>query len=289
MIRAFMITYRQLARAELDLAITWATSEGWNPGKHDAEAFWAADPEGFAGAEWNGELIATGSIVSYDGWFGYMGFFMVRPDLRGQGIGRQFWLWRRDTLLGRLRPGASIGMDGVFAMQPFYAKGGFGFAHRNLRMAGRGRRGEVADSICELSEVPWAAVAEWDRQHFGFARPAFLRCWIAPEGGLALGIWDGKQERLSGMGVIRPCQEGFKIGPLFAKTPEAAEDLFQALSDHAAGELIFLDTPENHAGARALAVRHGMTDVFGCARMYYGQAPVLPWNQIYGVTSFELG
>jgi hypothetical protein len=32
-----------------------------------------------------------------------------------------------------------------------------------------------------------------------------------------------------------------------------------------------------------------MADIFGCARMYYGPAPKLPWQNIYGVTTFELG
>jgi hypothetical protein len=32
-----------------------------------------------------------------------------------------------------------------------------------------------------------------------------------------------------------------------------------------------------------------MTEVFGCARMYNGPAPQLPWDRIYGITTFELG
>jgi hypothetical protein len=39
----------------------------------------------------------------------------------------------------------------------------------------------------------------------------------------------------------------------------------------------------------ALAQRHGMREVFGCARMYFGPKPVLPEAGIFGVTTFELG
>jgi hypothetical protein len=39
----------------------------------------------------------------------------------------------------------------------------------------------------------------------------------------------------------------------------------------------------------ALAERHGMREVFGCARMYYGPPPVLPQGEIFGITTFELG
>ncbi len=41
--------------------------------------------------------------------------------------------------------------------------------------------------------------------------------------------------------------------------------------------------------ALALATRHGLVEVFGCTRMYHGDAPSLPWNGIYGVSTFELG
>lgn len=279
--------FRQASRAEFDTAVEWAAGEGWNPGLHDTEVFWQTDPEGFVCAERAGEVVATGSIVSYGGDFGFMGFFIVRPDLRGQGLGRTFWHWRRDTLLKRLKPGAAIGMDGVFDMQPFYAKGGFVFSHRNLRMEGVGQASRPASSISELSMVPFSLVSEYDRRHFGFEREAFLRRWVSMDEGFALGAFEG--DALKGYGVIRPCERGYKIGPLFADDPQTAEDLFAALSDRATGQPLFLDTPENNPAALALAERHGMTEVFGCARMYYGPAPELPWANIFGISTFELG
>ena len=38
---------RKAARHEVDLTISWANSEGWNPGIHDAEAFYTTDANGF--------------------------------------------------------------------------------------------------------------------------------------------------------------------------------------------------------------------------------------------------
>lgn len=32
---------RSMTRPELDLCIQWAAAEGWNPGLHDADAFYA--------------------------------------------------------------------------------------------------------------------------------------------------------------------------------------------------------------------------------------------------------
>jgi hypothetical protein len=89
--------------------------------------------------------------------------------------------------------------------------------------------------------------------------------------------------------VIRPCQTGFKIAPLFANTPAAAEELFVMLSSLADGAPVFLDIPACNQRAREMAERHGMRLVFETARMYNGKFPPLPLNDIYGITSFELG
>jgi GNAT superfamily N-acetyltransferase len=282
------VVLRPLTRGELDVAVEWAAAEGWNPGQNDAETFWQTDPHGYVGAEHEGELVACGSTVAYDREFGFMGFFIVKPGLRHQGLGRRLWLWRRDTLVRRLAPGAAIGMDGVFTMQPFYTRGGFVFTHRNLRMAGFGAHDASPDpNVVPLERVPFEQVQELDQECFGFARQVFLRSWIRPAAGLASGyVKDG---RLQGFAVARACRKGFKIGPLFARTEEAAEALFRSMSSFAADQPLFLDTPENNPAALTLAARHGMAEVFGCARMYHGTPPALPWRSIFGVTTFELG
>ena len=282
-----MIHYRQATRAEFDLAVSWAAAEGWNPGLSDADIFWATDPSGFVCAERDGELIATGSIVRYGEAFGFMGFFIVRPDLRGQGIGREFWYWRRDMLRERLRPDAPIGMDGVFNMQPFYAKGGFQLSHRNLRMGGIAHTYEKAGNLVALRELPFTEVCTYDQRHFGFDREPFLKQWIDTDNSLSLGSM--KDTKLSGIGTIRRCQQGYKIGPLFADDAETAEQLFCALSNHAAGNAVYLDIPENNPSAQALASKYQLQEVFGCARMYHGATPTLPWENIFGITTFELG
>ena len=38
---------RPMNRSEVELCTQWASAEGWNPGKHDAQAFYAADQKGF--------------------------------------------------------------------------------------------------------------------------------------------------------------------------------------------------------------------------------------------------
>ncbi|MEO0796511.1 MAG: GNAT family N-acetyltransferase [Verrucomicrobiota bacterium] len=281
------LRFRPMQRDELDLAVSWATAEGWNPGKDDADIFWDTDPDGYIVACLDDEVVGTGSIVAYGQEFGFMGFFIIRSDLRGKGIGTRLWYHRRDALAARLKPGAPIGMDGVFTMQDWYAKGGFQFIHRSLRMEGIGRPSQPASFLTELSAAPFDAIAAYDHAHFGFPRERFLRQWITPKTGLALGaVKDGK---IVGYGVIRSCQIGYKIGPLFADDAEIAAALLDALADRAAGEPIFWDIPEVNEATFKLAADRDMKEVFGCARMYYGSTPDLPWSQIFGITTFELG
>ncbi|NOX99267.1 MAG: GNAT family N-acetyltransferase [Verrucomicrobia bacterium] len=284
------LNIRPLDRSEFDRVVDWARDEGWNPGLHDAEIFWKTDPKGYLGAELEGEMVAAGSIVSYGGKFGFMGFFIVRPDLRGKGIGTRLWFHRRDELLARLDQGAAIAMDGVFDMQDWYSRGGFVFSHRNLRMQGIGKKTESCQTCVDLQDIPFEELAAYDQIHFGFPREDFLRMWTQPVSGVALGVMEN--EKLVGCGVVRECDSGFKIGPLFADTPAIAAQIFSALSSHATGSPLVLDVPEVNAEAMDLAQQNGMKEVFGCARMYHGGdglASQLPWGNIYGITTFELG
>ncbi len=281
------MTIRRMTRGELDTLVEWAALEGWNPGLDDAEVFWNTDPDGFIAAEREGELIGGGSIVSYEGRYGFMGFFIVRADLRGQGLGTRLWHERKSRLQARLDEGAPIGMDGVFDMQAWYARGGFRFICRDLRFAGTGREEGRTDGLLDARRLPFERLDAYDRRHFPAPRSRFLRGWIDRPGGHALAaVEDGE---IRGYGVMRPCRTGFKIGPLFAADANVAERLFAGLSSRTPGAPIFLDAPENNPDALELAARHGMNEVFGCAKMYVGAPPALPDREIFGITTFELG
>ncbi len=280
---------RTATRAELNTLIAWAAAQGWNPGLYDGDAFWAADPNGYLLAEMEGEPEPWGCIsaVRYGPDFGFIGFLIVKPEHRG---GSSF-VRLSTAALEHLSGCRTVGLDGVFERQDLYEKGGFTFSHRNLRYRGQNATtgaGPTAPGIVALSRVPWSDVLAYDRRHFPSPRLGFLQYWVRQPCSLALAA-TGPDGRVVGYGVIRPCREGFKIGPLFADNSEIASQLLDALSAHAGNAPFYLDTPENNPAAVALATSRKMEMVFGTARMYTGGFPDLAHAGIYGVTSFELG
>ena len=279
---------RRLTRDDVNTIVEWAALEGWNPGLHDADAFWAQDPEGFWGVELAGELVGSASAVSYDGAYGFWGFFIVKPEFRGRRIGSLLAHSPISGLRERLPPGAAVGLDGVFDQQAYYASLGFQFSHCNLRMETIAQPlADPTHELVALSSVSAERLAAFDTGHFGVARPRFLEHWIDPPEGLALAAVDGSE--VIGTGVIRRARTGWKVAPLFANSPEIAESLLNALSDHALGEPMSVDVPENNPAAVEMAARREMRQVFGCARMYVGTPPSMPWHSIFGITSYELG
>lgn len=276
----------QMRADEVASLVEWAAAEGWNPGLSDVGVAWTVDPEAFVAVRASGELLAGGTIISYDGRFGFMGFFIVRPEHRGEGLGRRLWYYRRDRLIGRLARGASIGMDGVFNMVPFYEAGGFALAYRDLRFEGVAR-GVPDASVVPLAAVGFDAVEAYDRRHVAAPRAAFLREWFVQAG--ALGVAVMEHDALVGYGLLRPCRVGFKVGPLFADRPDVAERIVDDLMARVSGQQVQWDIPEPNEAALAMAARRGLRESFGCARMYLGPDPNLPVDRIYGVTSFEFG
>lgn len=275
---------RIMNREEINLAIAWAALEGWNPGLYDADCFYAADPDGFWVGLLDNEPISVLSAVKYGDSFAFLGFYIVKPEYRGQGYGLQLWHTALESLKGR-----NIGLDGVVAQQENYEKSGFQFAYRNIRYEGVGGI-EVPhhSKIVKLKDLTFKAICAYNKAFFPDDRTSFLQCWINQPESVTLGIMENSQ--LAGYGVIRVCQTGYKIGPLFADNKTFAEILFLALQSRVkAGTPIYLDTPEVNHKAINLAERYGMKIIFETARMYTRVSPELPFERWYGVTSFELG
>jgi len=185
---------RLMTRSELDIAIDWAAEEGWNPGWFDADCFFAADPQGFFIGLVNNQPVAMISVVKYDASSGFVGFYMVKPELRGRGYGLRLW---NAALNGS--GGLCLGLDGVVSQQGNYRKSGFNLAWRNIRCQGKGG-GPLPENLrmVPLSTIPLAEICAYDR-FFSGRPPGVSRklvraapkhgAWGSGAGRPAVGLW----------------------------------------------------------------------------------------------------
>jgi hypothetical protein len=274
---------RGMRPEEVDLLQSWATAEGWNPGLHTGPCFFAADPGGFFVGEFAGQPVSCISCVAYDGPFGFVGLYLVRPDFRGRGYGLKTWRAGLAHLGER-----NVGLDAVLAQQGNYERSGFAVAHYHTRYQGEGG-GRPPAGVVRLSAVPFEDVLAYDRGCFPAPRPAFLRAWLTLPESVALGCL--REGRLAGFGVAQRGVDGVKVGPLFADDLAAADLLLRGLAAETGGGPICLDAPdgaENPAAAE-LVRRFGMREVLSTARMYTRGRPRFNAGRVFGVTSLELG
>ncbi|MFV2003097.1 MAG: GNAT family N-acetyltransferase [Paracoccaceae bacterium] len=280
---------RPARAAEFASVIDWAAAEGWNPGLGDLEAFHATDPAGFLIGWLDGVPVSSISVVRYGAHFGFLGFYIVHPGFRGRGFGIATWNAGLAHLRGRI-----VGLDGVVDQQENYRKSGFRLAGRNIRFSGLrpdvlGATGAPRTAV--LREADLAGVSQIDRRVFPAPRARFLRRWLI--GGSEVqrvsrvAVRDGD---LVGYACIRKCRAGYKIGPLVATDRAVAQVLFEDLCTQVSpADEVILDVPEASRAAIAMATQYAMKPVFETARMYLGRAPALATEQIFGLSTFELG
>ncbi|MGW4032351.1 GNAT family N-acetyltransferase [Streptomyces sp. NPDC004838] len=262
----------------------WAAAEGWNPGDEDVDCFHPTDPDGFFIGRLDGSPVSAVSIVAYSDRYAFLGYYLVRPDLRGRGLGLATWQAAIPHAGDRL-----IGLDAVPAQQDNYRRSGFTPAYGTVRYSGLPQRtGDVAQGVVPVTPGLLDAIAAYDRECFPADRSDFVTRWLTAAGHTAYArLRDG---RVTGYGAIRPGRDGHRIGPLFADTAEDAEALFDSLTARLGpDDEVSVDMPETQPAAETLALSRGLTARFPTVRMYTGPAPRIRAERVFGVTSLELG
>ncbi|PBB28180.1 MULTISPECIES: GNAT family N-acetyltransferase [unclassified Mesorhizobium] len=276
-------TVRTLSLGELTDLIDWAAAEGWNPGLEDAAMFQAADPEGFIGAFVRDEMVAAISAVAYGQDFGFIGLYICRPDMRGNGHGKAVWTAGMDRLAGR-----TIGLDGVEEQQANYRSKGFEPVYETIRYSGRPAALPVrAERPSMASAHPTPDIIAYDALCFPAPRRSFLQRWLQPPHHHAVTAITSRGT--AGYAVARACRSGFKIGPLFADDEQTALELLGELAGACKGGELNIDVPATQVDFIAALEAAGFTPTFSTTRMYKGAPPRLDAKRVFGVTTLELG
>lgn len=284
---------RRASQSEFATAINWAAAEGWNPGLDDLAAFYQADSAGFFMGWKDDRPVSCISVVRYGQTHGFLGIYIVHPDWRGTGIGIATWNTGMEHLKGR-----TIGLYGVLDQQQNYAQSGFVQVGTDTRFTGVPGRHDLAaghPDIRPLVPEDEIRVLNYHKPFFPADRDAFIANWVCLSGSeenpvsrQSLAACDG--DKLIGIGTIRECRNGYKIGPLFADNVDAATALFQSLCNMTPDDAeISLDVPEDNPAAVELAQHFMLEPIFQTARMWKGGRPSHQTRRIFGLTTFELG
>lgn len=267
---------------DMQFLLSSAKMEGWNPGTSDAASFYYTDPQGFFIEKLNDKQIGCISAVAYSDIYGFIGFYIVLPEFRKKGYGIRLWNHAMAYLGER-----TIGLDGVVAQQENYKKSGFEFYYNNIRFKGKLIDGKADKDLRPIDEVPFQNLLAFDALIYGLNRFIFLQHWITMPNSYGFAKVDG--DKVLGYGMIRKCQTGYKIGPLFAVNYQIANEIFLALAIKSEGEEIFFDIPQANSEALRFPEEYHLEKVFETARMYKGLPPKQQLSKVFGVTTFELG
>ncbi len=267
---------------ELETVLDWAADEGWNPGQADAEAFHAADPQGFFMTRIDGSPVAAISVINHDAENAFLGLYISRPEWRGKGVGLQTW----KHALGHAGP-RSVGLDGVPAQEQNYRMSGFVRTGSSLRFVGRWPSCSNA-AIRPVAADNTSSLIALDARANGFARPRFLTAWLSHVPLRRDSRVLAKEGEIHGFATWRACREGTKIGPVIAPDTASAIDLIADIAAVRPEGPLIIDVPEANRSLRRELESAGFEVPFVTARMYRGAIPKQHVS-LQAIATMELG
>jgi len=172
---------------------------------------------------------------------GWVGFFIMNAALRGKGLGRE--LWKEMELTFRNAGTTFIGLDGVEMQVKTYERRGFVDCARIPLMARASLMTQPINvtwghedsvELQDIRDVDPKSLARLDLDHTGLDRSAYWATGILTSRPYALGYVITTDTEVTGFIYARRCQDGVRIGPLYAATyPQARQLLHKLMNDYA--------------------------------------------------------
>lgn len=266
----------------LRMVLDWAAAEGWNPGLADADAFHAADRDGFFLARLRGEPVAAISVVNHDAANAFLGLYLCRPEWRGKGIGYRTWQHALQHAEGR-----SVGLDGVPDQEQNYRKSGFVRVGQSLRYVGRWEAMSNGH-VRAMQDRDGPHLVRLDALANGYARPKFMTAWVSRADDLRATRVLERDGEIAGCATWRACEEGTKIGPVIAPDTSSALELIADIAAVRTEGPLIVDLPEDNAVLRLELEAAGFDVPFTTARMYRGAVPETG-GLLQAIATMELG
>lgn len=273
---------KTMDQTELRAVLSWASDEGWNPGISDAEAFHAADPQGFFLTSIDRTPVAAISVVNHDAENAFLGLYICRPEWRAQGLGMATWQKALEHAGTR-----SIGLDGVPDQESNYRVSGFVKTGSSLRNEGR-ITGKPSRDVRPAMASDTEGLIRLDALANGFARPNFMTAWLTEVPQKRATRVLERDGEICGFATWRACQTGTKIGPVVASDTSSALELIADIAELRPEGPLIIDVPDQNTELLREFEIAGFTIPFVTARMYRGAVPVTG-NSLQAIATMELG
>jgi len=269
-------TLRLLTEKDVPAAMELSTQAGWNQTPEDWRMLMRLDAKGCFGAEVEGRLVTTTTLLCYGRLLAWVGMVLTRVEWRGRGFARSLLataLARADQL-----GIPSVKLDATALGQPVYEKLGF----RAEQPVERWFR----DGSCQTLEQTAAGKTlsrgclDRDSEAFGTDRSHLLH---------ELAQRSAISSTAEAYLFSRPGRVADYIGPCIAKNREGAQELIQALMRDSSATSWFWDIVSRNQDAASLAQDLGFEPQRRLLRMVRGKELNGDDNQIYAIAGFELG
>lgn len=264
--------------------IEMAQQENWDPGHGDDLSFFFVDNAGFFIGSLNGKIVAAISVVNFHETYAHLGYYIVRPEFRGRGLGLTLW----ETAIKHAGD-RCIGLDGMPAQEANYSKWGFSTHYHTHRFQGvASAHFKKIGNISAINGGHLPAVIAFDEKFVGYSRINLLSSWFnnANRKGFIL----TEKQVIKGLIGIRPSDTGYRIGPFYATDASHIESLLHAaMAELPENTLVTIDVPEFASETIALLTSYGYRALFHTCRMYLGIPPLCCQHGNNAVASLELG
>ena len=220
------LSIREMRVEDIDFAARCTAVEGWvSENRTTLEGFFLNDPEGCLLAEEAGQPTGI-CIATFYGTSGFIGELIVRPDVRGIGVGVALLHHAVQGL--KTRGAKTIYLDGVVRAVPLYERNGFHKVCRSWRFSGH-LSGKPGSHVRRMAVSDLEQVIALDRSSFGADRGFFLRRRLIQFPELSHVMLEG--DRVSGYISGRSGKDWVSAGPwVVGETVENPVELLHAFA-----------------------------------------------------------
>ena len=233
--------------------------EGWNIAINDAAILYHIDPNGHFLLLKNNETIGGISIIKHGHDYFTIGPFIIISSYRQKGCGTYIWQAAMNHQTN-LNQSACIGLCAIQDQVTRYNKLGFVTQYINHRWVFDANKPYVDNSIYsyhQISNDMIPLIMECDQNIYPVLRENLFTAMMKDPN--IVGYIIQEHGEMAGFGFIRPCNGGYRIGPLVANKKIHAKHLILKLAHLKEKTITVIDSPSINSNMISIAKEIGLS------------------------------